>query len=245
MEQNNKKKTILPIIVSILIIFIILIALIFFLSRNTSKTNEIDKTKTYEFNGLYKNDNKAILLYEEDDNVYYVTFIEYPNVYNYGKLTKENNKAVGNINIIENDNSIEVNDSTMLKGKYSKDKGVSFEEFWTIGFGDTNLFNSKYNETYENDDITVIVFQTKENVARVLIIKDKEIFSSNFSITDSGSLLYVDNKFKYDISYSSDKKTDRIAITKKNLDSNKEEYDYLLNKISDVTMKDFINLQTQ
>ena len=238
--ENNKKKNHFSSIMIIILISILLLIIVGFVYYNNNSKEKENGINNITFNGIYKNNNMAIWLYEDDNNVYYLSSLDYPMIYTRGKLKKENNKALGNLNITIYENSITVQNSNVLNGTYNKNKEITFEEFWNSGYGDTSLFNTKYNGKYESGINSVSIYQDSETEARVIINTSKEKVSYQFSISEHGSLMYFTNEYKWYVTYNKDDKN-KVIIRKEKIGSNEEVYSYLLTKVSNINMKDVIN----
>ena len=238
--KNNTKKNI-TIIILMLLLILIIFGFVFYNKKETSVSPENSNVeqKSYKFNGLFKNNNKALLLYEEDNNIYYVGFFDYPNVYTMGVLKKNNNVAFGKINITLKDNTINIQNDSILEGIYSKEKEITFEELWNLGYGDTKLFDSKYNGKYQDENGIIMIYQVDDKTARVLIDYENEKVSYKFPINEFGSLAYFNGEKKYDISYLDS--SDTIIFSRKANDSEAKDDFHLINKVSNISMKDVIN----
>ena len=235
------KRNIAKIIISISIILILLSIIIIVLNSNNKTTED---TNIDSYNGLYSNDDSEIWLYEDNDVVYYITSKDSKKVDSLGKLTKNDNKLTGKIEIIKKHDTIKISDREQ---EYHFDRDITIDEFFEFGYGKNKYFNSDYNGYYSAAKEYLYIYQSDEKEVKVIInINNKKDFLT-FNIDSMNSLISYGEDGQYSIIYSDGKSHD-IMFTKKNttfndkgIKTNEEEvYTLLLKKKNTVTKIDIV-----
>ncbi len=247
----NKKVKYLFIIIGIILL---LFGIIFILKNNNKEqnknTNEEINEKIYPFNGVFKNENKVIYMYQCDENNAFVSSKDGNIKMRLMIDAKAENIAKGYLDIDEcnfeiNDEilKIETNNDRLQNGDYKKESSISAEEFFEVLIGKTDYFNEKkYNGLYKLENSNLYMFQYSNDEVYVIIDSDKGSYMNKAYISDENNLFMGDFSSNYQIVLDKDSLT-FIIVSKNEMSTSSDDiFDGLYTKVKEITPLDVISI---
>lgn len=205
--------------------------------ENSNKNNDSNKTKAFDFNGVYKNDKCDVTIYHENDNniIIHIKSDINENIYGYIDNNILKGRFLGrNIDFINVDGNLSIQSDFDYKcnGLYNKIGKITKEEFYEQAFNDEQKFYSKYNGVYQKGDAYLYMYQKNDEEVSTCVVNNKDYLCVLLNIEDQ-SKLYEKNVNKYTIIINDENSIEIIDSinTKKN-------YSGVYTKISQFTIKE-------
>lgn len=181
------------------------------------------------WSGIYSNDNSTLKIYQVDSNE--IRFDIEGDSYISGSATINGNKATGEIfstySFELNDKTISftTDDEDIANATFTKTNDYSKEDFYKDNIGDPTLVSSNINGIFENNGITIKIYQISETEASILINSDNSYFSRDIEIKD--------NKLILNDTFLDDVETMEATITNGvlTIEGSSTDKDSILNKI--------------
>ena len=259
-QDNGKKKSPILFIILGLVLVAVIGAVVFFLLTNKDKEENKDADKKPEeqenkptvdlnWNGVYENEHGTISLYEiNNDELIYQLVID--DTYMDGTAYIDGNTAEDKIfdtyTFVLNGNTLEftTDDEQFISGTFTKVKDYTKEDYYTDNIGDASYLETGINGVYENNGITITVYQTKDDHATIIIAKAYSVYNVDADVVN-GAILYQDEFFDDINSISASIADDTLVITASSTD-----VESLLNEVSGtytrtktLTIDDIIDLE--
>ena len=259
-QDNGKKKSPILFIILGLVLVAVIGAVVFFLLTNKDKeeNKEADKkpeeqenkpTVELNWSGVYENEHGTIKLYQTaDDELNYDMVID--ETFINGTADIDGNTAEGEIfetyTFVLDGDSLEFTTTAeeITNGTFTKVKDYTKEDYYTDNIGDASYLETGINGVYENNGITITVYQIANDEAIITIEKEYSVFQRNVPV-DNGAILYLD-EFLDDnesITASFENDTLEMVCSSTELDSLLNEASGTYTKTKTLTIDDIINLE--
>lgn len=238
---NKKNKTGLFIILSLIAAVVIGVVIFFLLiNKDESETKPEDKEPQKQennpvvqvaWNGIYENESGKIILYKLVDNKLSFS-LDIDDYSSNGTAEINGNSAEGEIfdtyTFVLNGDSLEftTTDPEANGGTFTKTKDYTKEDYYTDNIGNVNYLENGLNGVFESNDVSITIYQTKEDRANLLIVKGSSSYQREVDIVN-GRISYEDEFFEDIDSISASITEDTLTITASSTDS-----ESLLNKVS-------------
>ncbi len=264
-QNNNPKKespAIAIAIITIILLAIAAIVIVLFLNKdnkkeqksntntqqNNTNTNNSNKSEiAIKWNGIYENNGDTIILYQYNEKE--LNYLMNINNHNFsGHADIDKNIATGEIfdtyTFTLNENSIEftTTNKEINPGTFQKTKEYSKEDFFHDNFGDDKYLSGTINGIFEKDNITIKIYQSKEDKAYIIINSSNYAFSRDISIVNGTLVLegeFLGDSEKINVTFTNDGLTITASSSKSDSILNKASGTY--KKIKPYTMDEIIN----
>ncbi len=229
------KKSIIVILISAVLLITGIVLLLF-----------NNKKEKIEYIGIYKKDDVVINVYQYTDEKIYFTGSNKL----YGLAYIEDGVATGEVAQYtykftkEDDNiKLESNNENIPSGVYIKEEGseekVTINYIFDSWYGDSKIFDSKYNGLYQNDNGTIMMYPIADKQVMVIITtKNGDLKNSFIESADN----YLVKSFK-EMSYGIIVKDDEIEFVTMNESEVQPDdvYNGIYKKVRKLEMEDVIN----
>ena len=222
-KESKKRINLMPII--IVIIILIIAGAILMIFKN--KDSEEDEFANFPNAGIYENNNNYIWIYQNDSEyVYFISSKDNESKDYYGKLELRGNTATGvasgkeySITFNENKLSFTSNNQEIPNGEYANKKKMKLYDYFKLGYGDLDFFESKYNGIFKNENNEVIeMYQAMESQEKVFLLLNDVRIVNDFEIMEENKFSMQTSKYIYNMELFGDK----LILKKTNLETNQE-----------------------